>query len=392
MKIGINASFCRKPQTGIGQVSISFLKKLSELEAKKKNGASKHNFVLYLEEDLPRGFRLPKNFQKNIFLPLLYKRDDLIRKVWWEKYLLPRKAKRDSCDIFFSLYQCPITMPKGIKHLMLVHDIIPKLFPDYLNNARKKHYQRLTEEAITNADKIMTVSRRTEKDLIQQLNISADKISTSYISVDEIYRKVSTLELSKKVLKKYKLMPGYILAGGGMEIRKNVEGVVRAYKVLMERNKVAHFFENMPRLAIYGKLMPDLPLAIDVESLVKELNLTQHVSLLGAVPQADLPALFRNAAVFVYPSKYEGFGMPVLEAMSQGTPVIAGKNSSLPEVGMDSILYTHVDDSREIAIVMKKVLGDRQLRQTLSRRGRERAKSFSWDRFTKHFYHIIENG
>ena len=392
MKIGINASFCRKSQTGIGQVSISFIKKLAELETKKKSGANKHNFVLYLEEDLPKGFRLPKNIQKNIFLPLLYKRDDLIRKVWWEKYLLPRKVRHDGCDIFFSLYQSPTILSSNIKHLMLVHDIIPRLFPEYLDNSRKKYYQQLTETGIAGADKLLTVSKRTEKDLIQHLGIPADRISTNYISVDENYRKVATPEQSKKVLKKYRLKSGYILAGGGMELRKNVEGVIRAYKILLEKNKNTHYFEMMPQLVIYGKLLPGLTLAYDVESLVKELNLTQNVSLLGAVPQADLPALQHNAIVFVYPSRYEGFGMPVLEAMSQGVPVIAGKNSSLPEVGSDSILYTHVDDPREIAIVLKKVLGDRQLRGVLSQRGRERAKVFSWDKFAKRFYHIIDNG
>jgi len=388
MKIGINASFCRKPYSGIGQVTTSFLKKLIAEEVKNTKRKNKLDFILYLEEDLPKDFVLPENFQKKILLPI-YKRDDLIRKIWWEKYLLPRRAKKDGCDVFFSLYQCSTIMPSGVKHSMLVHDIIPSLFPAYLDNARKKHYQKLTEKAICRADKILTVSKRTEKDLIQHLQIPADRISTSYISVDEIYSKLASAEMSRKVLKKYKLNPGYIFAGGGMELRKNIDGVIHAYKLLLEKNKNLHFIEAMPKLVIYGKPLPSLSLAIDAEKLVRELNLTKQVKCLGAVPQGHLPALFKNAMLFVYPSHYEGFGMPVLEAMSQGTPTITAKNSSLPEVGLDSILYCHADDTKEISQVMKKVLTNKHLRDTMSQRGRERAKLFSWDKFVKRFYGAI---
>lgn len=390
MKIGINVAFLRKPDSGIGQVTKCFLQKLVAEEVKNKKQKNRHSFVLYAEEDFSLDFLLPENFQKKIILPI-YRRDDLIRKIWFEKYLLPRHVKKDACDAFFSLYQCPTILAKGVKHLMLVHDIVPSLFPDYLDNARKKYYQRLTEKAIGRAGKILAISRRTEKDLIQHLQIPAKTVSTNYISIDELYQKQASIENSRKVLKKYKLKPGYIFAGGGMELRKNIEGVIRAYKILLEKNKNLPFVESMPRLVVYGKLLPDLSLATDAEKLVRELNLKKNVRFLGSVEQKDLPALFKNASFFIYPSHYEGFGLPVLEAMSQGTPVITAKNSSLPEIGLDATLYCHSNDTREIALVMKKVLSDRHLREILSQRGRERAKFFSWDKFMKKFYEAIEN-
>ena len=159
--------------------------------------------------------------------------------------------------------------------------------------------------------------------------------------------------------------------------------------MLLEKNKNLHFIETIPKLVIYGKLLPNLSLATDAEKLVRELNLTKQVKFLGSVPQENLPALFKSALFFIYPSHYEGFGMPVLEAMSQGTPVITAKNSSLPEVGLDSTLYCHADDTKEISQVMKKVLTDKYLRDTLSKRGRERAKLFSWDKFVRKFYGVI---
>jgi glycosyltransferase involved in cell wall biosynthesis len=115
-------------------------------------------------------------------------------------------------------------------------------------------------------------------------------------------------------------------------MRKNTEGVLRAYKILLEAYGNASW---LPKLVISGKLMPNLaPLVADVTQLVEGLELEKYVTLLDWVPQEDLPALYKNAGVFVYPSLYEGFGLPVLEAMNQGVPVITSKTSSLPEVGV----------------------------------------------------------
>jgi glycosyltransferase involved in cell wall biosynthesis len=381
--IGINASFARKSKTGIGQVTFNFLRKLSEL------GTEEMQFILYLEEDLPRGLKLPENFQKQIFLPV-WRRDDLIRKIWWEKYLLPKKIKKDKCDIFISLYQNPsICRHMGIKHIMIVHDIIPELFPEYLNNFRKKIYWKLTKKAIKYADKIIAITKNTEKDLINHLEINPDKITTSYIDADGIFKKELSVKENGRVLKKYKLKPGYILAGGGYEVRKNVERVIRAYKILLNRNKKENFSHDFPKLVIYGKLMPELaPLTTDAEELIWELNLTQYVKLLDEVLQKDMPALFQNAVLFCYPSRYEGFGLPVLEAMNSGTPVIASKTSSLPEVGLDAILYCHLNDPSDIAMVMKNMLVKRELREELKMRGLERVKNFSWEKFTKKILNI----
>jgi glycosyltransferase involved in cell wall biosynthesis len=226
MKIGINASFARKSNTGIGQVTLNFLRKLSESKIQSEKFKD-IEVVLYLEEDLPEDIKLPANFTKKIFLPF-WKRDDLIRKIWWEKRLLPRKVKKDNCDILLSLYQCPTVLFDATIHIMLVHDVIPEIFPEYLNNSRKKKYWKLTKKAILEADKIMTVSSRTEKDLIRYLGVEPERISVNYIDVDEIYKKDVSDAKSRKVLKKYDLSPGYILGGGGLETRNNVEGLIRA--------------------------------------------------------------------------------------------------------------------------------------------------------------------
>ncbi|HUD08627.1 MAG TPA: glycosyltransferase, partial [Candidatus Saccharimonadales bacterium] len=176
MRIGINASFLRKTDTGMGQVSRGFISELV------KSYSDKNEYFLYLEKDID--FKLPKNFHKRIFLPA-WKRDDLIRKIWWEKFLLPKYVKRDQCDMFISLYQCPTFLPKNIRHKMLVHDLIPKIFPDYLDNSRKKFYFFLTQKAIQHADEVITVSEWSKKDIHKFLNIPLGKIKTAYPSIGE---------------------------------------------------------------------------------------------------------------------------------------------------------------------------------------------------------------
>jgi len=395
MKIGINASFLRKQNTGIGQVTANFLKKLAEFPISNFQFPNNKEveFVLYLEEDID--FALSQilesssvSFHKRVFLPL-YKRDDLIRKLWWEKCLLPKMAKKDGCEVFLSLYQCPTIMSKGIRHIMVAHDLIPRLFPHYMNNWRKYAYQWLSEIGIKKADKIIAVSYRTEKDLVQYLGVDAAKITVSYIDVDEIYKKEVGKQESEDILKKYKLEAGYIYTGGGLEVRKNTESVLRAYKILLEAYGHASW---LPKVVVSGKMMPELaPLVTDVEALVEGLGLEKDAVLLGFVAQEDLPVLYKNATAFVYPSLYEGFGLPVLEAMNQGTPVITSKTSSLPEVGSDSVVYCDPKNVDDLAMVMKNVLTNNHLLAALSLKGKERATHFSWERFVEKILNIIKS-
>ena len=380
MIIGINASFLRKQNTGIGQVTANFLKKLAEFPN------DKIELFLYLEEDVD--LKLPDNFQKKIFLPK-YKRDDLIRRVLWEKFLLPKKAEKDKCDVFLSLYQSTTILRGKIKHVMIVHDLIPKLFPKYVNNLRKRIYQILVHRAIKKADKIIAVSHRTEKDLIQHLRVDAKKITVSYVDVDDIYKKEVSDSESQRVMKKYNLEPGYMYNGGGLDIRKNVANILQAYRNLSNKH-ARHGW--LPKLVISGKLMPELaPLITDVEKLREMLYLHKQIVLLDYVPQEDLPALYKNASVFIYPSLYEGFGLPVLEAMNQGTPVITSKVSSLPEVGSDAVLYCDPKNVDDLVMVIKNLMNNNHLKAALSMKGRERATHFSWNRFVEKTINIIRD-
>lgn len=375
MRVGINATFLRKPHTGIGQVTLHFLRSIPE--------SSRVEYILYSEEDIPDELGIPRHFLRKAFLPP-WRRDDLIRKLWWERFLLPEAVRQDHCDVFVSLYQSASILPKSVRHIMVVHDIIPRLFPEYLNNWRKRFDWRSVERGIRHADRICAISSRTEKDLVQYLSLAPSSITVNRPDVDPIFKRRVTDERSAEVMQTYHLSPGYLYHGGGLEVRKNAEGVLRAYRKLLDREKSDHLSPAIPPLVISGKLLPQLaPLVTDVSKLIKELDLTPFVRLLDFVPQKDLPALYANARMFLFPSHYEGFGLPVLEAMSLGVPVITSKSSSLPEVGGDAVLYCRPDDTDDIAGTIRNVLARRDLREMLGKRGKERAERFSWRSFTE---------
>lgn len=395
MRIGINASFLRKPGTGIGQVTCNFLEKLQEFSISNFQPAStadgflikdsnskneKLEVILYTEE--PIDFSLPSNFTVKSFLPF-WKRDDLIRKWLWEKQLT-REAERDGCDAFLSLYQsATLFRPGAIRHVMVVHDLIPRLFPKYQGNWRKRWYWKATERGIRSADHILAVSEATRNDLVE---FAMGETALTVVSPDvaPLFRNTLALEEENRVMAKYSLVPGYLYHGGGLEIRKNTGGLLQAYALLVEQERKGMLGTALPPLVISGKIFSEEnPLATPVKRLVQELGLGERVRLLGFVPVEDLPALYKNALFFVYPSFYEGFGLPVLEALCMGTPVLTSDNSSLPEVAGDAALYIDPHMIESIASGIERLLNDAALREKLSVAAKDSVGRFSWEHFTK---------
>jgi len=383
--IAINASFIRKLESGIGQVTANFLKNLMVIFGEKERDDSPYQFILYLQEDTAFDFEVPRNFLIKTIVPK-WKRDDLLRQLIWEKQEVVKMAKKDKANAFLSLYQSATKFPRGlkIKHIMLVHDVIPDVFPEYLNNIRKKVYWKCVKEAIKRADKIVAISKHTRDDLMKYLEISYEKISVRYIDCDESYKKQVSQNDAMKILKFYSLTPGYILAGGGMEFRKNIKGVIGGYKTLIDKNGKNSYLKKIPMLVIYGKLMPQLaPIATDAEKIAKEFGVEDRVCFLGQVPQKSMSALFQKALFFIYPSFYEGFGLPVLEAMNSGIPVITSSTSSIPEVGGNAVMYCDPNDPGKIYEAMEKIMKDEKNRELLISKGMNQAANFSWKKFTE---------
>lgn len=487
MKIGINASFLRKKDSGIGQVSWNFIQTLinsnqSEEKGKKNDDIS---FILYLEEDID--WELPAGFEKRVFLPNRYKRDDLVRKIIWEKYLLPDQVQQDECDVFFSLYQSatifnnsspsatrkdtkicvqdsPKTIPaKPIRHVMLVHDMVWRVFPKYKNNWRKKIYYQLVDKAIKQADQLITISQNSKKDIEKYIfkikpvtcqkttsagvqkfvSFQSDQsIPVIYEDCDPIFKQALSDEQMVLILKKYgltkelstiekksadikkgantefiKIVPtiqsanqptsaaadgngeqsqlvptNYILYLGGFDIRKNVDHLIAAYGKLYQKMR-----QKTPQLVIAGKFHPKLvPLITNIPQKIQEIVDCYEMPKIKVkkldqfIPQEDLPALYKGAKLFCYPSLYEGFGLPILEALSMGCPVLTSNTSSIPElVDNQSAILVDPKIIKTIAEGMYRGITDDQLRQKITINGKSRARQFSWETFTNKVMEIL---
>ncbi len=380
MNIGINASFLRKPHTGIGQVTTHFLETLVAREQNEKS-MKNHKFFIYTEEESGRNW--PKNCTEKSFVPW-YTRDDLFRKILWEKIYLPRMAHKDGCDVLISLYQSATVISyTNMKHVMIVHDVIPHVFAEYLNNIRKKIYWHYVEKGIYASHKIVTVSAYTQHDLEHLLHVRPQKMTTSHIAVDRLFTQEISQKEMDRVMRKYHLTEGtYIYTGGGLEVRKGVDRILRAYKLL----KTQH--PETPKLVVSGKLLPELvPLTIDVEKIVADLQLNDDVIVTGFVPQKDLPALYKGAKAFIYASLYEGFGLPVLESMTVGTPVITTRNTSLSEVCGGAVLYVEESDE-DVCRKMHTLLSDETMMAEMRASGKKRAADFSWDTFVADVFDV----
>lgn len=324
--LGINGLFLRKPGTGIGQVSHFLLQEFSK-------GVAKDLYTLYV--DTPdTSFPVPEGSQV-VFIRPWWQRDDLIRKLLWEHIQLPKRALADGVTHFLSLYQAPTEFPYRIRHTMVVHDMISELFPVYRATIRSRFMWNLTKRAIARASALIAVSKSTSKDILTFGPVAAEKITLAYPSINPLFFAEKKGAKTEEVLSKYALAPGYLYHGGGLEIRKNTESVLTAYAAWRQAEP-----EGVPPLVISGFIHEESnPLATDVRGCISKLGLEGVVRLLGFVPDEDLPALYSEASLFLFPSRYEGFGMPVVEALSQGTAVIAEKNSSLGEVGGDSVFW-----------------------------------------------------
>lgn len=376
MRIGINASFLGKPMTGIGQVTREFLKQLA-----KSQEFSQHEWYLYtdgeLNEELKQGID-EANWQWRT-VKTWWSRQDIPHQYLFESEALPRAVDGDKIDVFLSLYQSATVLPKEIHHVILVHDLIPKIFPEYLNKWTSRFHYRKVQKGIKMATAIVVPSATTKSDVSNFLKIPVEKITITPLGVDKRFFEHLDEALLRQALKKYDLVPGYFYHGGGLEIRKNTEAVLRAYTDLVRENS------SLPSLVISGKIHVETnPLATPVERLIKELHLEERVKLLGLVPEEDLPFLYQGATMFLFPSRYEGFGLPVLEAFASGTPVITTEAGSLKELtdrGEALLIHNVAQAHEEIKVSMKKLFTGPELALQLRMKGLERAKEYSWENF-----------
>ncbi len=258
----------------------------------------------------------------------------------------------------------------GKNNICTIHDLIPYLMPETVGKGYLKSFLRKIPQVIEKSTKIITVSQYSKEDIIRFFPWYPEKdIYVIPLAAKEIFKPQEKSYCSRKLYELFNIDKPYILYLGGFSPRKNVRGVINSFK------KIYKSLNNDHYLIIGGALRDE------GESLYKEVMespIKDKVKFLGYLDEEQLPYLYSNCSVFIYPSFYEGFGLPPLEAMSCGAPVIASNTTSIPEVIGDSGIMVNPNKADELSEAIVKVVNDPELRLSLSKKGLERSHLFSW--------------
>jgi len=275
-----------------------------------------------------------------------------------------------NADIFHWSYFKYFTHSRA-RNIATVHDITTIIFPEFHSNATIK----LTNSAIfcirDNADRIIAVSNTTKDDLVRTVGVEPERIDVVYEGCSKRYRVIENPQFIKRVTKKYGIgTDPYILCVATLEPRKNLLRLLKAFEVIGKKMEKINLVIAGDRRWGSEKIL----------SKITESNFANRIILTGYVNPNDLPVIYNATELFVYPSLYEGFGLPPLEAMACGTPVVTSNLSSLPEVVGDAAVLVDPYNVESIARGILKVLKDKELRENLIRKGFERVKIFSWEK------------
>lgn len=260
---------------------------------------------------------------------------------------------------------------RGTAGIVTVHDLSFILFPDHADSSLANYLERAVPESVRRARLVLADSENTRNDIECLLDAAPEKVEVLYAGVESRFRHSEDAAALEVVRQRYGLGWPFILSVSTIERRKNLGRLVQAYGRLRSKRR------GLPKLVIVGRRGW---LYEDVFEAVVDLGLEDDVIFPGYIADDDLPALYSLAELFVYPSLYEGFGLPPLEAMACGTPVVAANTSSLPEVLGDAFLGVTPTDVEGLADAMERALDDTELRADLRQRGVKRAAQFNWER------------
>jgi glycosyltransferase involved in cell wall biosynthesis len=287
-----------------------------------------------------------------------------------EQIMVPAHLLMEHADLFHEPhYVLPPLVP--CRSVVTIHDCIHLMFPQYLPNRIAYGYARASLwAAARRAERILTVSETSKADILRYCDVPADRIVVVHNAIDDRFNTPPTAEAIQRVRERYQLDGPFALYVGNIKPHKNLERLIDAFHIVLRSG-----YERL-RLLIIGDQISKYP---RLRRAVDKYKLHKHVRFLGFVQDDTLAALYRLATVFVFPSIYEGFGLPPLEAMASGTPVVTSNTSSLPEVAGDAAVLVDPYSAESIADGITQVLSDESLRQQMSAKGLARAREFSWE-------------
>lgn len=367
MKIGIEARPIRWSYgTGIGNYTYNLIAKLAEID--------KVNEYTFLWPDASPNPSIPFSRKYGTyFLPKDDERETLEMPYW---------LARERVDIFH-LTQNGFRIPefKACKIVVTIHDLIPYFLPEMVRSSFLKRFIHEMPYIVERADGIITVSEASKADIIKIFQPNPAKITVIPSAPSGAYRLLPKEETRLKLRKQYGIKKPYILYIGGLNPRKNINELIYAY------SKIHRDLPGNQQLLIPG---PNGQHLSRLQLLVQSLGLEEAVRFPGFIPSEDLPLFYNGADLFVYPSLYEGFGLPPIEAMACGTPVITSNVSSLPEVVGDAAIQVNPYDTLELADTIFRVLANESLRKSLIQKGLSHCRKYDWTRIARQILELYQ--
>jgi glycosyltransferase involved in cell wall biosynthesis len=360
MIVGIEAQrISRKKKHGMDIVAIELIKQLQIID-------NKNQYFIFIKDDEDNDvIKESNNFKvikiKNAPYP------------YWEQVLLPREVKKNNIQL---LHCTSNTAPlfSSVPTLITLHDII---YLEKLNFTKGTLYQIFgnfyrrwnVPRVVKKASKIFTVSDYERNRILQHFNLATDQVITVYNGVGEAFKKVTDTRILQIIKQKYSLPDDYVFFLGNTDPKKNVMGVLKALSLLRLQNKLSF---RLLMLDIDRDYLQGLATKIgDTEVL-------NHITFCGYVPNYELPAIYSMAKLFLYPSLRESFGIPILEAMACGIPVITSNTSSMPEVAGDAAIKIDPFKPEEIALAIDNLINNQNQKEELSAKGLTKATQFTW--------------
>ena len=347
--------------TGIGRYLRNLVEELFVLD-------TENNYVLFLHKEEFDAFTPPNSRVRKV-------RIDIPHYSAKEQLRLAGFLKKEKVDLMhFPHFNVPLAYNDPF--VVTIHDLTLSFFPGQKMTSllHRVAYQLTIRHAAKKAKKVIAVSKNTQKDLENILHVPKTDIRVIYESVEfKEYHAEHSAAALKKLKEKYKITKPFLLYVGVWRSHKNILGMLEAVKKLRERGQDF-------QMVITGKPDPHYP---EVTEKIKALGLTDTVILPGFMPEEELPQLFAAARCFVFPSFYEGFGLPPLEAMASGTPVASSNTSAMPEILGDAAVFFDPYDTTEMADVIARVLNSQPLHDELSRKGLAHVQKFDWKKMAQ---------
>ncbi len=346
----------------------------------------KFNLLTFPGSSLPSKFKVgPEDKFRSV--PALFWPKKGLRKLdpffslFWQRTLNQLKSELVHIPSLFETYY--LNVPNNIKSIVTLYDLIPLLFPkQYFQNEKAHVWYKQRLEQAKNASKIITISQSSKRDIAEFLKIPSEKIEVVYGGVDARFKPIDKQKVSK-IIQKYKIKRPYILTVSTHSFHKNISRIFQAFKEYINTS-----LNNDLNLAVVCKLIPtELK---DWQRELKQLGIEKRVILTNFVEDEDLAAIYCGAEVFLFPSLYEGLGLPVLEAFACGTVVITSNVASMPEVGGDAALYVNPESVENIKSAIAQLLNDQILKQQLIKKGFSQVKKFSWNKASKQVMQIYK--